>query len=612
STSSEISVTFISESLVLNSGFSLWYRGQEVCENQTFNLNHGVLASTKYSQNYANSEDCYYNINVDDASGGIVLKFSNNCSDQTSSFWIGANDIQYESDFYWTRGSKVTYADWFKGWPDGDGSKSQPSDDGLSNEDCVELRRSFRHSGKESELVDRLSSNVVYMRFTTDNSRTFRGFKLQVSAIKVKVDNRRIILTVVELDVEYQIDCLYDYFMINDSHQAIVVLTPQSSISDILMSEPIWIGLIVILSVLCFFGIFYLIRRKCGKYFKCCEPNKKKTPNKDNKKDKTDMNETTFSSDIYSVEKSLQKFTNIPPILITPYTPVSEPANEGRKIAKRFFASYNGAGTTPITTPVTTDFIQNTATFLSEPADDKNGEIVGGRLLLDHLQVKSTSSLPRKSTSLDPTAASVNRGARMKRSHSTGPYLVRQETQFDDYALDGSINNGYASSSTDHIYPNVIVAQNQKKADGDEAALKQLGKDESDRLCLSPNFLSVNRTKLHETRSVDRLECVEREERYRKDFLEGYHRISKSLDVPTSGFPNLEPRKIKIMEDNYQCSACTRSVSEHNYHHHHHHHRHQRHRHDDYQSRSFDDRLPGYHTNCDYCNHRQDPDRRRN
>ncbi|CAG5124567.1 unnamed protein product [Candidula unifasciata] len=38
-----------------------------------------------------------------------------------------------------------------------------------------------------------------------------------------------------------------------------------------LLKEPIWIGLIVILSVITLFGVIYILRRKCGSLFVCCE-----------------------------------------------------------------------------------------------------------------------------------------------------------------------------------------------------------------------------------------------------------------------------------------------------------------------------------------------------
>ncbi|XP_035827422.1 uncharacterized protein LOC106012669 [Aplysia californica] len=51
------------------------------------------------------------------------------------------------------------------------------------------------------------------------------------------------------------------------------------TLGERLLKEPIWIGLIVILSVLLLFGILYVIRRKCGKHFTCCQIAKPKDDN---------------------------------------------------------------------------------------------------------------------------------------------------------------------------------------------------------------------------------------------------------------------------------------------------------------------------------------------
>ena len=43
------------------------------------------------------------------------------------------------------------------------------------------------------------------------------------------------------------------------------------TIGQRLLGEPIWIGLIVILSVLLLFGILCVVRRKCAKRYACCQ-----------------------------------------------------------------------------------------------------------------------------------------------------------------------------------------------------------------------------------------------------------------------------------------------------------------------------------------------------
>ncbi|CAH1779629.1 unnamed protein product [Owenia fusiformis] len=48
--------------------------------------------------------------------------------------WIGATDKSNETQFQWADGTTVNYTDWFTG---------QPNDDGLGDDDCVELRNKF-------------------------------------------------------------------------------------------------------------------------------------------------------------------------------------------------------------------------------------------------------------------------------------------------------------------------------------------------------------------------------------------------------------------------------------------------------------------------------------
>ncbi|KAL8585459.1 hypothetical protein ACOMHN_009993 [Nucella lapillus] len=85
------------------------------------------------------------------------------CGDARA-YWIGANDRQWESDFYWADRSKVRYSNWFPGFPGsgalyGGGPSAgarygvQPSDDGQAEEDCVELRRRFALPGKGHVLT---------------------------------------------------------------------------------------------------------------------------------------------------------------------------------------------------------------------------------------------------------------------------------------------------------------------------------------------------------------------------------------------------------------------------------------------------------------------------
>ncbi|KAK7462537.1 hypothetical protein BaRGS_00038422 [Batillaria attramentaria] len=73
------------------------------------------------------------------------------CTD-AEAFWIGASDRDWESDFYWPDGTKVSFTNWFPGFPLS-GARGrvwgrQPSDDGQAGEDCVEMRRRFARPEK--------------------------------------------------------------------------------------------------------------------------------------------------------------------------------------------------------------------------------------------------------------------------------------------------------------------------------------------------------------------------------------------------------------------------------------------------------------------------------
>ncbi|KAK4313662.1 hypothetical protein Pmani_014999 [Petrolisthes manimaculis] len=48
---------------------------------------------------------------------------------------------------------------WFPGWSEEGAYNAQPSDDGLADEDCIELRRSFRLATKGSRTTTRLFWN---------------------------------------------------------------------------------------------------------------------------------------------------------------------------------------------------------------------------------------------------------------------------------------------------------------------------------------------------------------------------------------------------------------------------------------------------------------------
>ncbi|XP_037027805.1 uncharacterized protein LOC119068348 isoform X6 [Bradysia coprophila] len=72
------------------------------------------------------------------------LLLNSSGSKDLSAYWVGATDKNFEGDFRWTNGFPFSYANWFPGWSEHHSYNKQPNDDGLSGQDCVELRRSFR------------------------------------------------------------------------------------------------------------------------------------------------------------------------------------------------------------------------------------------------------------------------------------------------------------------------------------------------------------------------------------------------------------------------------------------------------------------------------------
>ncbi|XP_056636815.1 uncharacterized protein LOC130445275 [Diorhabda sublineata] len=60
-----------------------------------------------------------------------------------NAYWIGASDKTNEGDFKWSDGSPFSYTNWFPGWAQHDHYNKQPNDDGLSDQDCIEVRRNY-------------------------------------------------------------------------------------------------------------------------------------------------------------------------------------------------------------------------------------------------------------------------------------------------------------------------------------------------------------------------------------------------------------------------------------------------------------------------------------
>ncbi|XP_070574727.1 cubilin-like [Ptychodera flava] len=74
-------------------------------------------------------------------------------------YWIGGHDKLYEAEYMWQDRSIFNFTDWFPGWRSYDTFGKQPSDDGFSEEDCVELRQVFHYPSKGQGSADRLYWN---------------------------------------------------------------------------------------------------------------------------------------------------------------------------------------------------------------------------------------------------------------------------------------------------------------------------------------------------------------------------------------------------------------------------------------------------------------------
>ncbi|XP_044736742.1 uncharacterized protein LOC123298714 [Chrysoperla carnea] len=70
-----------------------------------------------------------------------------------NAYWIGATDRTYEGDFRWSDGLPFSFTNWFPGWSQHGHYNRQPNDDGLSDQDCVELRQAYHLPSSLSRLA---------------------------------------------------------------------------------------------------------------------------------------------------------------------------------------------------------------------------------------------------------------------------------------------------------------------------------------------------------------------------------------------------------------------------------------------------------------------------
>ncbi|XP_062537723.1 uncharacterized protein LOC134206060 isoform X2 [Armigeres subalbatus] len=79
-----------------------------------------------------------------------------------NAYWIGASDRVLEGDFRWSDNLPFTYSNWFPGWIQKENYNRQPNDDGLSGQDCVEIRRQFQIPPGTSSSASPLAQSYMW------------------------------------------------------------------------------------------------------------------------------------------------------------------------------------------------------------------------------------------------------------------------------------------------------------------------------------------------------------------------------------------------------------------------------------------------------------------
>ncbi|KFB42558.1 AGAP000443-PA-like protein [Anopheles sinensis] len=74
-----------------------------------------------------------------------------------NAYWIGASDLVVEGDFRWNDKFSFSYTNWFQGWVHQEHYNRQPNDDGLSGQDCVEIRRHFQIASSSGQTTPTMS-----------------------------------------------------------------------------------------------------------------------------------------------------------------------------------------------------------------------------------------------------------------------------------------------------------------------------------------------------------------------------------------------------------------------------------------------------------------------
>ncbi|CAG9865029.1 unnamed protein product [Phyllotreta striolata] len=76
-----------------------------------------------------------------------------------NAYWIGASDKTHEGDFKWSDEFLFSYTNWFPGWAQHNYYNKQPNDDGLSDQDCVEIRRYYPLPTSDARLANNFMWN---------------------------------------------------------------------------------------------------------------------------------------------------------------------------------------------------------------------------------------------------------------------------------------------------------------------------------------------------------------------------------------------------------------------------------------------------------------------
>ncbi|XP_077982366.1 CUB domain-containing protein 2-like [Glandiceps talaboti] len=111
-----------------------WYEANDACQREGTNL---ASIHSLGEQHFINSAIC------------------ESTGTENGAYWIGGHDQHYEAEFMWADNSVFNFTDWFPGWSAFNYFGKQPTDDGFSTEDCIELRQVFHYPSKGEGRANR-------------------------------------------------------------------------------------------------------------------------------------------------------------------------------------------------------------------------------------------------------------------------------------------------------------------------------------------------------------------------------------------------------------------------------------------------------------------------